>query len=238
MTIQLFPVRVKFTAANPFGNSADLKLVAIGENGLDYAVKTGVVAASELLCYKVYQACGIGVPQYDVLEMPDKSLVFGSRIVSGVQDFGACSPIEKLDWFKDCALVISAICTLDFLIANDDRHQGNFLFVTGLNNRKACMAMDFSRAFLYQQWPLPDIWVANNNTTALVKGMRNMGFWNSSSATQSLLSATAIEATTWIGWVESLPSDWISTEIKIKIKDWWGDANFQQRLEQCMNEVK
>ena len=235
---QLFPIKVRTTAPSPFGNSADLKIVAIGEDGLDYAVKTGVIAASEFLCYKIYQACGVGVPQYAILEMPDTTFAFGSCVVSGVNDFSVCQPIEKIEWFKACALIISSICSLDFLVANNDRHEGNFLFICGLNGRKTCLAIDFSRAFLYHSWPLPNIWNDANNTTTMVKGLRNMSAWDSSSASQSLLSASAIQSATWEGWVDSIPDGWLTLDTKSMIRDWWAKGEFQKRLQKCMDEVK
>ena len=238
MTNQLFPIKVKTTAPSPFGNSADLKVVAIGEDGLDYAVKTGSTAASELLCYKIYQACGIGLPQYAILEMPDSSFAFGSCVVSGVNDFSVCQPIEKIEWFKACALIISSICSLDFLMANNDRHEGNFLFIYGLNKRKTCLAIDFSRAFLYHPWPLPNIWSDANNTTTMVKGLKNMHVWDSNAALQSLLSASAIKSITWDSWVDDLPNEWLTSDIKTNIKDWWVKGEFQKRLQECMDEVK
>lgn len=238
MSEQLFPIRVRATAPKPFGNSADLAEVAIGEDGMDYAVKTVHIAASEALCYQIYAACGIAVPHKATLLMIDGSYAFGSRIERGLSDYASCAPTEKSEWLKECSPIISSICALDFLIANEDRHMGNFLFFTGLNGRKSCMALDFSRALLYASWPLPDTWKLHNNTTSTEKGLRQLHFWDSAAATQSLLSAAAIKQSTWANWIDALPTGWITAGFETTLSTWWGSNDFQKRLQDCLSAVK
>lgn len=213
-------------------------MAAIGEDGMDYAVKVDQTAASEALCYQIYAACGVAVPYSVTLLMPDGSHAFGSRIERGLSDQPLTQPAERAAWFKECGAVISAICALDFLIANDDRHLGNFLFLNGLSGRKSCMALDFSRALLYAPWPLPATWAIPNNTSSAVMGLRNLGFWDTASATQALLSASAIQQETWSAWVEALPVGWIKPEFKDTLSLWWGSSDFQKRLQDCMSAVK
>lgn len=213
-------------------------IVAIGEDGMDYAVKTDQTAASEALCYKVYAACGIAVPCSATLLFPDGSHAFGSRIERGLSDQPLTQPAERFEWLKECGTVISAMCALDFLLANEDRHLGNFLFLNGLSGRKTCMAMDFSRALLYAPWPLPATWAIPNNTTTTATGIRTLGYWDTASATQALLSASSIQQKTWSSWVDTLPVGWIKPEFKDTLSAWWGSPDFQKRLQDCMSAVK
>ena len=55
---QLFPINVKHTMPSPFA-SADVTEFAVGDDNMDYAVKKGVIAACETLCYKVFAACSV-----------------------------------------------------------------------------------------------------------------------------------------------------------------------------------
>ena len=212
--------------------------VAIGEDGMDYAVKTGQTAASELLCYKIFAACGIAVPYSVTLLMPDGSHAFGSRIERGLSNQPTTNPAERNEWLKECGSLISAICALDFLIANEDRHLGNFLFFNGVSGRKVCMAMDFSRALLYAPWPLPATWAIPNNTSSTVMGLRSLTFWDTVTATQALLAAPAIQQKTWSLWVDALPVGWIKPDFKDTLSAWWGASDFQTRLQDCMSAVK
>jgi hypothetical protein len=238
MNKQIFPIKVRTTAPNPFGNSADMDIVAIGEDGMDYAVKKGGTAASEALCYQIYSACGIAVPYFSTLIMLDGSYAFGSRIERGLSKIQVCTPTEQLAWMKACGSNMSAIFALDFFVANDDRHSGNFLFLNGLNDRKSCMALDFSRALLYAPWPLPKTWLAVNNTTLFMQALRYTRNFDSFAAVQALISAAAIEPNTWSDWIDTLPIGWIKTEFKTTLAEWWGSADFQKRLQECMGAVK
>jgi hypothetical protein len=233
---QLFPVKIKHTIPSPFP-SADVKEFAIGEDGMDYAVKSGLTAACEALCYKTFTACSIAVPQNAILEMLDGSTAFGSRVIID-KTYDVASPAEKLQWFRDCSAIMSSICGLDHMLANEDRHQGNFLYLTGLNNRKTCMAIDFSRALLFRGWPLTEIWTFPNNTTNMVVAKKNIGTWDVAAATQSLLILSSIKKETWESWVNDLPSGWLDISESSKLIDWWNSGEFQSRIQKCMIAVQ
>ncbi len=233
---QLFPVKVKHTIPSPF-SSADVKEFAIGEDGMDYAVKSGQIAACEALCYKAFAACSIAVPQNAILEMLDGSTAFGSRIIID-KSYDVASPAEKLQWFRDCGAIMSSICGLDHMLANEDRHQNNFLYLTGLNDRKTCMAIDFSRALLYRGWPLAEIWTFPNHTTNMVIAKKNIGTWDVAAATQSLLTLSSIKKTTWESWVNDLPTGWLDVSERTKLIDWWDSGEFQSRIQKCMIAVQ
>lgn len=233
---QLFPVKIKHTIPSPFP-SADVKEFAIGEDGMDYAIKSGLTAACEALCYKAFTACSIAVPQSAILEMLDGSTAFGSRIIID-RTFDAASPAEKLQWFGDCGAIMSSICGLVHLLANEDRHQGNFLYLTGLNDRKTCMAIDFTRALLYRGWPLAEIWTFPNNTTSMVIAKKNFGTWDVAAATQSLLTLSSIKKATWESWVNDLPMDWLDISERSKLIGWWSSGEFQSRIQKCMVAVQ
>ena len=234
---QLFPVKVKHTIPSPFP-SADVKEFAIGEDGMDYAVKSGQIAACEAICYKVFAACSIAVPQNAILEMLDGSEAFGSRIIID-KTFDVASPEEKLQWFRDCGAIMSSICGLDHMLANEDRHQGNFLYLTGLNDRKTCMAIDFSRALLFRGMPTSEIWASTpNNTTNMVIAKKNIGTWDVAAATQALLTLSSINKTTWESWVADLPAGWLDAHTRNQLDDWWNSGEFQSRLQKCMIAIQ
>ena len=233
---QLFPVKVKHLMPSPF-SSADVTEFAVGEDDMDYAVIKGLIAACETLCYKIFSACSIGVPQSAVLEMPDGTTAFGSRIVND-KSYDTATPDEKLQWVRDCSSIMSSICGLDHTIANEDRHLGNFKFLTALNDRKTCIAIDFSRALLYKGWPLAETWTYPNNTTNMIIGKKNFNTWNISSATQSILALSSIKKTTWESWVNDLPLEWLDEPVRTQIIDWWGSSEFQSRMQKCMIAVQ
>ena len=233
---QLFPIKVKLTMPSPF-SSADVIEFAVGEDDMDYAVKKGITAACESLCYNVFTACSIGVPQSAVLVMPDGSTAFGSRIVID-HSYGVSDPVQKLQWYRDCSGIMSSICGLDHMMANEDRHIGTFLFLTALNNRKTCMAIDFSRAFLYRGWPLAEIWTFANNTASMVIGKRTLGTWDTAAAAQSLLAMSSIKNTTWESWVNDLPTDWIDDLTRNQLIDWWGSREFHTRMQKCIIAIQ
>lgn len=237
MTDQLFPLKVRILNSSPFGNSADLKSVAIAEDGQDYAVKTGTVGASELLCYKVFQACSIAVPQHNVLILQDGSTAFGSRIIPFTDTFATAVPTEKELWFRECGPIISSILALDLLLDNVDRHPGNFIFNLGLSDRRTCMAIDFSRALLYGQWPLQNTWSINCNTTLVIQFMKQSGIFDTTAAGNSLLAAGSIRDTTWQKWIDELPAGWITHSQSETLHSWWGSADFQQRIRNCMMAI-
>ena len=233
---QLFPIKVKHTMPSPFA-SADITEFAIGEDDMDYAVKKGLIAACETLCYKAFAACSIGVPQSAVLVMPDGTTAFGSRVVND-KTYDAASQDEKLQWYRDCGAIMSSICGLDHMLANEDRHIGNFLFLTALNDRRTCMAIDFSRAFLYKGWPLAETWTFANNTTSMIIGKKTLGTWDVAAATQSLLALSSIKKITWESWVRDLPVEWMDDPTRDHLIDWWGSEEFQTRMQKCMIAVQ
>lgn len=121
------------------------------------------------------------------------------------------------------------------MIANEDRHIGNFLFLTALNDRKTCMAIDFSRALLYRGMPTSEIWASYpNNTTSMVVAKKNMGTWDVAAATQGLLTLSSINKATWESWVSDLPAEWIDSPTSNQLIDWWGSEEFQTRMQKCM----
>ena len=233
---QLFPIKVKHTMPSPF-SSADVTEFAIGEDDMDYAVKNGLTAACETLCYQIFTACRIAVPQSAVLIMPDGTTAFGSRIIID-KSYDTASSDEKLQWFNDCGGILSSICGLDFMVANEDRHSGNFKFLTGLADRKMCVAIDFSRALLYRGWPLSETWSFANNTTSMILAKKGMGTWSVAAATQSLMSVLSIKNTTWESWVKDLPEEWMDDTTRNQLIDWWGSEEFQTRMQKCMMAVQ
>ena len=233
---QLFPIKVNHIQPSPF-NSADANTLAIAEDGMDYVVKDGLIAVSEYLCYKIYSACGVAVPEFAILTMPDGRLTFGSRIVID-NSLMSVPPNEKIIWFKSLKSLISSICGLDLLIWNDDRHPNNFLFFKGISGDIKCQAIDFSRAFVAKAWPELSVWSYNNNTAQMQYFLKSNDLWDSAHAMGIINNVSAIKHSTWFDWVDSMPDEWAKPELRFEIKQWWASEKFLRHKQNCLTQAK
>lgn len=146
------PLKVKVTYPSNL-DSADLKTIVKAVNKKDYAVKeitdgNGLVPATELFCYELSKAIDIPTPNYQIIEMPDNSLAFGSEWEGGVvkidQNVIMNILLGRLP-IPDFKVFVSELYALDIFVNNVDRHFGNYIFRESYSGILS-LAFDFSRA--------------------------------------------------------------------------------------------
>lgn len=230
----LFRTRIRHVIPGGLGG-ADLQCCGIGEDGMDWAIKlpaTPGLPASELLGYRLYEACGYALPYYALLDMPDNAVAFGSRIEGGLLEEQP-APKELVARLHDNADAVCAVLATDLFFANDDRHVGNFLWRRNRLGIAAPLTIDFSRAFLTRGWPLPPTWMQPCNTTAVVSLLRVMRLWQPAAAQAGLLAIGRIDVAAWARWVGEMPPEWLEPSLQSQLRRWWGSEDFHQRITHC-----
>jgi hypothetical protein len=238
MTIPLFPVDVAREITSGLPNSADLKVVSVGRDGLEYATKRqadGVdLPASEWFCYHLGYRLQIALPQCAVLRSSADEH-FGSRFEGGIIQWSNIPPTEQYALLLSCAADISRIYALDLFVANDDRHLNNFLFRNQtLAGQRTVIAMDFSRGLLIRGWPHDPVPMpASTNTMMQIGMLKTLGVWSSSDATLTLSSIATVTSSEVKQWLKAMPDAWLSAARIDEIVKWWESPGFGQRLAEC-----
>ena len=238
MTIPLFPVDVAREITNGLPNSADLKVVSVGRDGLEYATKRQAdgadLPASEWFCYHLGYRLQIALPQCTVLRNAGDEH-FGSRFEGGIVQWSDVPPTEQHALLHSCAADISRIYALDLFVANDDRHLNNFLFRNQtLAGQRTVIAMDFSRGLLIRGWPHDPVPMpASTNTMRLIGSLKTLGVWSTSDATLTLSSIATVTSSEVKQWLTAMPAAWLSTARIDEIVKWWESPGFGQRLAEC-----
>lgn len=237
--MSLFELRVLHLVP-PIGEGKTIRTNAIAEDGFDYAVKSAekhpLLPVSEWLCYRLAGALALSLPASAVLVMPDGSRVFGSRIESGL------ARMEKLVregtapemFLAACADRLSVVYAIDLFVANIDRHFGNFLFGENSLGQRTVMPIDFGHALLVGGWPLPSILEKPNPTTTHLKILRHMDLFRAPAALMALGTLSQINAVTVERWFDQVPVQWIQTQQKNALIDWWNSDDFNARVSKCV----
>jgi len=147
--------------------SADCQTYCEASDGHQYAVKQTTDSSvfpftpfDELFCYDLAKLCGIAVPQYNLLTMPDGSVAFGSVWEASVVANGFASVFNDVMGGGNTFISkqkfierLSAVYAFDLFVHNEDRHFGNYL-VRPTFNSYVMIAMDFSRAWTNLDCPI------------------------------------------------------------------------------------
>ena len=240
----LLAIRVKAVVPSPF-QSADMHHLAIGADGQDYALKSPLAnypehAAAEALSYKFAAACGLAVPMAARLILPDGSEAFGSRFEGGISQFSQLTLPDRLDVVRSCAAWISALCTLDAFLANNDRHFDNGLFRRSIvDNRWTFIAMDFSRA-LWWGGDYPYSTCAGiyglGNTANTITFLRAYNCWDKATAGTTAASLSSINPATISGWVSELPVSWRTQRVD-SLETWWQSEERTNRIAELLSLI-
>ena len=238
MTIPLFPVDVVREITNGLPNSADLKVVSVGRDGLEYATKRQAdgmdLPASEWFCYHLGYRLQIALPQCTVLRSGSDEH-FGSRFEGGIIQWSGIPPTDQQSLLNSCAADLSRIFALDLFVANDDRHLNNFLFRhQTLAGQRTVIAMDFSRSLLMRGWPSDPVPMpSTTKTMMLIELLKKIGVWSSSDAKLTLGSISTVTSHEVRQWLTSMPAAWLSPPRIDAIVKWWDSPGFGQRLAEC-----
>lgn len=237
MQLPLIKPKLKAWVAADTG-TADARYIGITEYNLEWMLKMqrehAHLPISEFLCYRVFEACGQQLPVFAVLEDAVQGDVFGSRWQGGVKSISGLLPTQSFQALVDNAASMSACLALDLLLANSDRHFGNFLFVENRLGRHGFLVMDFSRAFLINGWPPADIWNGTCNTVLAIQALRSMNLWSPQSAVLALSTAQSLPHARWRAWVEEAPASWLAEPLRTEVEAWWHSDSFLRRLRACI----
>lgn len=165
-----FPLPVKVRAlvdSSAFGfDGCDLKVIARGVDGYDYACKRltdgSHLPIAEWVGYHLWNACGLHTPEFAVLHLDnpeslDPEPAFGSRIeVAALQVDSKSPPWEAAQFFAKHKDHIQRNYPLDAFFSNYDRHGRNFIVRKNLGTGQL-LSMDFSRSWLCNGLPFGDV---------------------------------------------------------------------------------
>ncbi|QKF52793.1 hypothetical protein [Pseudomonas graminis] len=234
---QLFPIALINTYPNDQG-SADLGMIGLAENGKDYAVKTisdgnGMVPASEAFCYQLARRILIGTPDFDVIELHDGSLAFGSAWEGGVETLKDRTEIIRI-LSGEIPIVglkafFSKVYALDLFVNNVDRHFGNYIFRPSYSG-KIGLAFDFSRAWFAFN-PFGFEATEDCNTFTGINAIRHYGQYDKREAEKCLDKIHLLTVDDIDTIISNFPAEWMPAENRGMFLDWWGSHARVERIE-------
>jgi hypothetical protein len=193
------------------------------------------VRASEWICTHISEAVGIGAPTPSAIEKNDGAVVFGSRRISGVADSAITVSYLSTPTALNVGIpvsgltpILSSIYALDMFINNDDRHLGNYLTVDDKGTRRL-YAFDFSRA-LFWQWPWNGFPQQGANTRRWGRMLQGLHGFDQNSAFGTLDRLSDLAPNTIEGFINAMPSDWLSAAIRAEFIDWWTSSAKKVRI--------
>lgn len=239
--------------------TAHLKSFAIASDGMEYAVKRVIdgqesqlkvkqpllIPASEFVCYKLAEKCGISTPPCRLLrDTENNEYVFGSQIETGAIDANKnCVNLFILKLKEGNPYFIKqlwAIYAFDQFIYNVDRHINNYLYT---QNRHAVTvkAFDFSLSSLVLGWPV--------DTELLPSGCNTLGVRNliiQIAGSDLNFKAAAYSVLDRLEKIKSdhlkiilgeMPSDWISETITHRLLSWWDSDDRLIRIQSIREKI-
>lgn len=236
----LFPVTVRNLIPTPF-NTADLQFIAQGDDSQDYAVKSATpqqpeLPAAEFLSYQLASACGLAVPAFTILKMPDGTEAFGSRFEGNVTQFSLMSIPDRLASIQACGSHLSVLCALDIFLASADRHFDNALYrKSPFGGNWTILAMDFSRALWqggFPNTPCTDV-ASIGNTASTIKLLKNYNFWDAPRSKIVAATLLSINDKQVAGWVSSLPASWQTQNVS-SLPAWWASNMRSDRINELL----
>jgi hypothetical protein len=240
--VSALPVRIIDLDPANLG-TADAALFGMGDNGLDYCIKTvektPAVPAAELVCHALAEGCGIPVPQYDIVTLPDGSHAFGS-----VWDATAATKHDSIHILlgrlagKRIEQNVARIFVLDMFVHNIDRHFGNYLCIAGRTPGYTIKAYDFSRAFTAHAWPLPNLPMDQRTLTMLtIRQLRSRRSVDMSAGEEVIAKIAALPFAWFKALVEAMPKTWMNASTRSKVTKWWA-SNRAERLQLIRDGMK
>jgi hypothetical protein len=157
-TLPMFGVPARRVLPHPH-DSCDALGVVDAYDGHRYVVKTGdywvATPLNEQFCHELCSACGIEMPPWREIIMPDGTSAFGSRVLPDKYEHGTVlnTPVQLVQRLENPEATCKVII-VDIFVYNEDRHWNNFVFVPGESKDKVrAYPIDFSRALLHYAFP-------------------------------------------------------------------------------------
>ncbi len=240
--------------------TAHLKSFAIASDGMEYAVKRVIdgqesqlkvkqpllIPASEFLCYKLAEKCGISTPQCRLLlDKENGEYVFGSQIETGA--IGANQNCANLFITKlkegnpHFIKQLWAIYAFDQFIYNVDRHINNYLY-TQSRHATTVKAFDFSLSSLVLGWPADtDLLPDGCNTIGVRKIIVeiNGSDLNFKAAAYSILDKLERITPEHLQLIiAEIPEGWIGEPVVHKLLSWWKSDGRINRIRRIREEIE
>lgn len=219
----------------PF-NTADCKTIGDGDDGQQYIIKqcsdNKYTPATEFICCSIAERCNIACLDHRQVVMPDKSIAFGSRFEAGQlkqADVGAAI-ITPSTFFSQTR---SATYILDLFLGNQDRHINNFFLYIDANQNIRAKVFDFGRSLWGLNGVLPNgiNQPPNANTLVTFNSLRKQ----CQSDTQRMNSVVDylndIDQNTIDDICKTMPSQWLTTDMKDSLEVWWEEKKPSRILE-------
>lgn len=206
----------------------------------EYATKSvkhhPLVPHSEWFCTHLAELAGIAAPSCAVIEMPSGENVFGSR-------WEPTSPAPSPPWWAevragniplaDIRDALTRIYAFDHFINNTDRHANNFI-VRRQKNGHAVLAIDYSRSWLVNGFPLPPppVYAASHTVTFQRQTTAMWTSYINPIEARSVMEIIKQIPTHRIrNIIEMHPRIWLSDRKKKAILKWWSNGEMQSRAE-------
>lgn len=244
----IFPLQI--TATFPIHQGADCGGRVKCEDGHIYAVKdtrkgsSPNVPHSEWFCSALSEAINIPAPTFKVLRTREGERVFGSRWLTGVID-----PKDGNWWDRvkanripldQIVPILSRIYAFDQFVCNTDRHGNNFLW-HGPEGEVACIAMDYSRAWLANEiapniFPLPLPPLPASTKTVLFQRQFSefvcrCPYVSEAYINETLADISNIPLQKIRSIIDEQPDEWLPEILRDAICGWWGSQAMFARIE-------
>ena len=207
--------------------SADAEYLVTAGDSLDYVVKTcrrhQAMPISELLSHNIADACGVPTPQFTLVQLMNGDVGFGSQWDdSAIKDQAIRNSIvTAIPGSPVLAAQFSGIYVLDLFLHNDDRHLGNYLFVS-TNQGVGVKAYDFSRSLFFHGWPPPQLPLdPHSNTVQCYRSLRVGYPFDPAVGKEAIRRLRGIDSPRVARWLEEAPTEWMSDSSRREFVSWW-----------------
>lgn len=194
---------------------ADLKRLAHGNDGNDYAIKRledhPLMPLCEWVGYHLSRACNIPTPDFAVLNRNDDTPAFGSRIDPAARQLTDSGAFTIAGYFAPHTAMLGAIYTLDAFLPNDDRHGRNFMLRPTLQGEHL-NAFDFARGWLRTGLPMGDLSCLDNSQTSQ--------WWAHFSKNLKVVTSAKV-----VDKIASLPDNWLNAVVTESPYQWYSTVD-------------
>lgn len=223
--------------------TADCTLFCRCDDGSDYAIKDRarnvVLPHQEWFCTRLGEIIGLASPPARIVKVGSDEC-FGSRWESGMetQDWWVRASHGDID-FALLAPTISRILAYDLFIHNLDRHLTNYI-VRRQYAGHAILAFDYSQAWLFSGFPLPDLPMPPTCKTVLaIRAMRQIfgDFIWQSEVKYICNQLRKVKTETVERIVSEHPANWLTATQKTAIFNWWYSDKRMHRIHQVQEGI-
>lgn len=233
----LFRPRIRWRDPNGLAG-VDGAGVCSCDDGVFYAIKDRdshpAIPHSEWFCTKLAEAVGVVCPPCTILDDENGKDYFGSRWEGGVSSDRWWDAVRNGDVSLDSvAPFLSRVLAFDHFVHNEDRHLGNYI-LRDTPYEPIMLAIDFSRAWLYHDFPLPDLpFSATDNTRYTARYLRaHIGdYVNMAEVHRVLDRIKQIPTQHAQDVIAQHPESWLPADLRDEVLTWWDSNERLDRIE-------